>query len=315
MIRLVPWHGGRVDFSSSAVAATRRRLRARFGVQVEPWWERLPGAIADLTERWELVIGAAVGRGNTSLVVRCRCVDGRPAVLKLTPDAELGAAEASALRRWEPSGRVPAVWGHDAALGALLLEAIPNETPLAERRAAVELDDVAGLIHDLHRGGGPAVGDGWERLADRVEFIFEHWVERHGRRGEMVTRAVPVDRLRRGHLLARQLAADAAVGQVLLHGDLHPGNVLDGGAVRGLVAIDPRPCVGDAAVDVVDWVFWLADDPGAWEPRSRDLAVALGLDHQRLWAWCAAFAAMLAASRAAQGASAGQIAALLALSP
>jgi hypothetical protein len=81
------------------------------------------------------------------------------------------------------------------------------------------------------------------------------------------------------------------------------------------VAEDPRPCVGDAAVDAVDWVFWAVDDPGAWEPRSRELAVALGLDHERLWAWCAAFAAMLAAAEAARGASAEQVAALLALSP
>ena len=102
---------------------------------------------------------------------------------------------------------------------------------------------------------------------------------------------------------------------MLLHGDLHPGNVLDGGAGRGLVAIDPRPCVGDGAVDVVDWVFWGVDDPGDWEPRSRDLAAALGLDHERLWAWCAAFAAMLATAEAAGGATAGRVAALLALSP
>jgi streptomycin 6-kinase len=206
------------------------------------------------------------------------------------------------------------VWGYDAAQGALLLEAIPGETSLAERRTAAELDDLANLIGELHRGRPPLVADGWATLAARVEFIFEHWIARHGRRGEVVTRAVPVDRLRQGHELARGLAADARE-RVLLHGDLHPGNVLDGGAVRGLVAIDPRPCVGDAAVDAVDWVFWAVDDPGAWEPRSRDLAVALGLDHKRLWAWCAAFAAMLAASRAAQGASAEQVAALLALSP
>jgi streptomycin 6-kinase len=267
-----------------------------------------------LAARWELVVGEAVGRGNTSLVVRCRHADGRPAVLKLTPDAELGATEASALRRWESSGRVPLVWGHDAALGALLLEAIPSETSLAERRAAVALDEVADLIGELHRSGAPVLADGWVSLAARVQFIFEHWIARHGRRGEVVTRAVPVDRLRRGHQLARALAADA-VQPVLLHGDLHPGNVLDGGAVRGLVAIDPRPCVGDAAVDAVDWVFWAVEDPGAWEPHSRDLAVALGLDHQRLWAWCAAFAAMLAASMAARGANAEQVAALLALSP
>jgi streptomycin 6-kinase len=303
-----------VDFSSPTLDATRGRLLARFGARVGPWWERLPGAIADLVARWELVVGDAVGRGNTSLVVRCRRADGRAAVLKLTPDVQLGAAEAWALRRWELSGRVPLVWGHDAALGALLLEAIPSETPLSELGRAVALDEVANLIGALHRSGAPVVGDGVVPLAARVEFIFQHWIARHGRRGEVVTRAVPVDRLRRGYELARALAADASE-PVLLHGDLHPGNVLDGGAVRGLVAIDPRPCVGDAAVDVVDWVFWAVDDPGAWEPRSRNLAVALGLDHERLWAWCAAFAAMLAASKATRGASAEQVAALLALSP
>ena len=235
-------------------------------------------------------------------------------MLKLTPDAELGAAEAWALRRWQPSGRVPLVWGHDAPLGALLLEAIPSETPLSELGRAVALDEVADLIGGLHRCGAPVAADGVESLAARVEFIFEHWIERHRRRGEAVTRAVPVDRLRRGCELARALAADAGE-PVLLHGDLHPGNVLDGGAVRGLVAIDPRPCVGDAAVDAVDWVFWAVDDPGAWESRSWDLAGALGLDHERLWAWCAAFAAMLAAAEAARGARVEQVAALLALSP
>jgi hypothetical protein len=39
------------------------------------------------------------------------------------------------------------------------------------------------------------------------------------------------------------------------------------------------------------------------------------VDHERLWAWCAAFAAMLAAGKAARGADADQIAALLALAP
>jgi streptomycin 6-kinase len=281
---------------------------------VEPWWDQLPGAIAELSERWELVVGDAVGRGNTSLVVRCRRADGRHAMLKLTPDAVLGGEEASALRRWESSGRVPLVWGYDPALGALLLEAIPGETPLSERPTAVELGEVADLIGELHRSGVPVAGEDWATLAERVEFLFEHWVERHGRRGEVVTRTVPVERLRRGHELARALAADAGK-PVLLHGDLHPSNVLDGGTMRGLVAIDPRPCVGDAAVDAVDWVFWAVDDSGLWERRSRDLAVALGLDHERLWAWCAAFAAMLAASRAAQGSSAEQVAAVLALSP
>lgn len=303
-----------MDFSSPTLDATRSRLLGRFGSRVTPWWEQLPEVLAELADRWELVFGDAVGRGNTSLVVRCRRADGRPAVLKLTPDAEIAAAEASALQRLEPSGRVPLVWGHDAPLAALLLEAIPNETPLSELGTIVELAEIADLIDGLHRCRAPVAANGVESLAERIEFIFEYWIERHARRDEAVTRAVPVERLRRGHELARALAADECVA-VLLHGDLHPGNVLHGGASRGLVAIDPRPCAGDAAADAVDWVFWAVDDPRGWEPRSRALALALRIDNERLWSWCAAFAAMLAAGEAARGASAEQVAALLALAP
>jgi streptomycin 6-kinase len=304
-----------VNFSSPTLDATRGRLRARFGARAELWWERLPELLAELAERWELIIGDAVGRGHSSLVVRCRRANGRSAVLKLTPEAELGVAEAEALRRWQSSGRVPLVWGEDATLGALLLEAIPSETPLSERRATVQMNEIVGLIAGLHSSGAPLVAGGVVSLAARVEFIFEHRIERHGLRGEAVTGAVPVERLRRGYDLAKRLvSADAGV-PVLLHGDLHPGNVFDGGEERGLVAIDPRPCVGDAEVDVVDWVFWAVDDPRAWQPRSSALARALDLDRERLWAWCAAFAAMLAAAEAAHGASGDRIAALLALSP
>ncbi|OUC96640.1 hypothetical protein CA984_14275 [Streptosporangium minutum] len=61
----------------------------------------------------------------------------------------------------------------------------------------------------------------------------------------------------------------------LVHGDLHPGNVLDGGP-RGLVVIDPRPCVGDPAFDAVDWVLGTgapacsttASPSSAWTPSA-----------------------------------------------
>ncbi|HJU47930.1 MAG TPA: aminoglycoside phosphotransferase family protein [Gaiellaceae bacterium] len=302
------------DFSSPLLEATRDRLLARFGAPlVEPWWAGLPSLLADLAARWEFAVGDAVGRGNTSLVLRCRRADRRAAILKLTPDAGLAAAEGAALRGWGPSGRVPHVWEDDAAVGALLLEAIRDERPLPELRSTVDVAEIAGLVDALHRAAPPTVLDRAEPLAGRLEFIFALWIERHSARGEAVTRAVPVERLHRGRELARLLAADA-LPPVLLHGDLHPGNVLDGGPERGLVAIDPRPCVGEAAVDLVDWVFW-GVDPAAWEPRSRELAAALDLEQERLWAWCAAFGAMLAASRAGQGAEPEEIAALLALAP
>lgn len=300
-----------MDLGSPVLDATRLRLVARFGAAVEPWWADLPGVLDDLAGRWGLAVGDAVGRGNTSLVLRCRRGDGRAGMLKLTPDADLAAAEAAALWSWQPSGRVPAVWG--AAPGAVLLEALPDETPLAESGRPVGPAEIAGLIADLHRTGPPVPGPGVVPLAERVDFVFTHWIRRHPSRGPAATRAVPVERLHRGHALARTLAADPC-RPVLLHGDLHPGNVLDGGD-RGLVAIDPRACVGDPAVDAVDWVFWPPAGPAAWDSRTRALAPAIGVTPDRLRSWCAAFAALLAAGEAARGAPADHLTPYLDLAP
>jgi streptomycin 6-kinase len=85
---------------------------------------------------------------------------------------------------------------------------------------------------------------------------------------------------------------------VLLHGDLHPGNVLDGGATRGLVAIDPRACAGDPAFHAIDWIVWRADGGDAVERRIATLAPVAGVEGDRLHAWCAAFAAIVAVSLA-----------------
>ncbi len=274
---------------------TRARLLARFGARVEPWWEQLPQTLEALAARWELAIGEPVGRGNTSLVLRCRRSDGRAAMLKLSPDPDLAAAESRALSSWEATRRVPALWGYDPDTGALLLEAIPSESPLA----AAGVDDIAALMRALHATGVPR---GVPPLADRVEFVFGLWAERAGE-----LRA----QLAAGHEEARSLAAGVGT-PVLLHGDLHPGNVLDAGPPRGLVAIDPRPCAGDAAFDAVDWVFWNAE-PDAWAGRCLELAAALVYDPARLWRWCAAFAPMLAVSRVRKGARAGEVAALLAV--
>jgi len=195
--------------------------------------------VDDLARRWNLTLGETIGRGSTSRVVRCRRADGRAAVLKLPPEPERGLLEARALRGW--AHYAPEVWEHDTESGALLLEAIP------EHEHQVRVDEIVALIDGLHR----APSDGFPPLTERVEFIF----------------AQP--RWRAGRDLARALAADP-VEPVLLHGDLHPANVLNGGPARGLVAIDPRPCVGDPAFDLVHWV-------------------PLGVDGERVQAWCRAF--------------------------
>jgi streptomycin 6-kinase len=301
-----------VDISSDAFEDTRRRLRRRFGDNVvDPWWDRLPATVAALGSQWDVDILEPAGRGNTSLVLRCRTSAGTPGIVKLTPEPELAQAEASALRRWQASRRVPELWDADPALGAVLMEEIPGDRTVADSEAGVPLGDVADLIGSLHRVGAPSVGDGICPLSDRVEFMFAHWTEHHA--GNAAT-IVSVDQVHRGRDLARRLAAEETPS-VLLHGDLHPNNVLDGGTDRGLVAIDPRPCVGDPAFDLVDWVIWPHDHPSNWRPRVRTLAAALGLDADRIWEWCRTFAAMLAATTNSRDGSPDRIAAFLSMAP
>jgi streptomycin 6-kinase len=235
--------------------AAHDRLIARFGeATVDPWWTTLPGRLDDLAARWDLDIGEPVGHGGTSLALWCRRGDDR-AVLKLTPEAVIAEAEAQALRAWAPTGHVPAVWG--AEDGALLLEAVEGGSPTTANGAAE-------FLRALHETGTAEAVPAATTLAERVEFIFG-------------TRRWPGDAD-----LARRLAADD-VPAALLHGDMHVRNVI--ASARGLVAIDPRPCVGDRAFDVVDWVFCGTDDPHEWDRRCHGFAA----DPERVRRWCAAF--------------------------
>ena len=304
-------HG--VDLTPPAFEATRVRLAKRFGDHIDAWWRALPDILTTLVAGWTLELDEPIGRGNTSVVLRCRRADGRSAVLKLTPEPDMARAECRALRSWSASGRVPEVWAYDSRLGALLLEAIRDEVPVLDRGGGVALEHVAALVAALHETGSPQVGSGVIALAERVEFMFDHWRNRSGRREDAYDVVSP-DRVARGRQLALDLC-DNTGRSALLHGDLHPGNVLDGGPERGLIAIDPRPCVGDTAFDAVDWVFWPEDDPANWRHRCTGLAALLDVDAERLWDWCRTFGAMLAATTAMRGGDTVRIDALLALAP
>ena len=77
--------------------------------------------------------------------------------------------------------------------------------------------------------------------------------------------------------------------------------MLDGGDRRGLVAIDPAPCLGDPAYDAIDLLVWQAGDITTIEARAAVLATAIGVDEARLLDWCAAFAGMFALNLAGPG--------------
>ena len=110
-------------------AGARRRLTARFGSQVEAWFDELPGMLTALVERWQFELGPPIPRGSMSAVFRCRMADGRRAVLKASPDRARLAFEAAALDAWH-TVHAPAVIALDEQLGTLLIELIEPGTPL-----------------------------------------------------------------------------------------------------------------------------------------------------------------------------------------
>jgi streptomycin 6-kinase len=251
--------------------AARERLIDRFGPDVIAWCDELPTVVARLTRRWGLRVEGAVP-GNTGRTLRCRTAHDELVVLKLTPHRDIAQTEATALRAWQGCPRAVDLLDTDLDAGAILLAGIEPGTPLTERGWAPR--EIEELLVELH---GVAVPAGLPSLTERVHAMFDLAQRRAG--NLIAPRLMAASRA-----ASRELAADGP--RRLVHGDLHPANVLAG--AQGVVAIDPRPCVGDPAFDAVDWVLR--------EDRDLDESIAAlpSVDPERLRRWCAALSVLVA---------------------
>jgi streptomycin 6-kinase len=280
--------------------ATQRRLTLRFGESVRAWFAELPALLTRLESTWAVEFDEPIPRGSVSVVYRCHHPDGRPAVLKVSPDRARLAFEAKALDAWHTE-HTPTVLALDEAAGALLIEAIEPGTPLDVAGVYPPLTSVASLLRCLHGTGMP--DPLYPVVARRVDYLFDSSAKLYQWQPALIE-VVPEELYRRGRALAARLAHEAAP-PVLLHGDLTPSNILDGGDARGLVAIDPAPCLGDAAFDAIDLLMWDAGDVATVEDRAVRLAAATDLGADRLIDWCSAFAAMNALELASNGTVSG----------
>ncbi|MEV4612597.1 aminoglycoside phosphotransferase family protein [Kitasatospora sp. NPDC049258] len=255
---------------------TEARLVRRFGPGVLGWYRELPGLVAELTGRWGLRVLDA-GGGGTARVYRCvREADGARVRLKLTPDPLIAHQEAAALRAWAGLPSVVRLLADDPAAGALLLAEVEPGTVL--RAVAWRPAGIGPLLAGLRSPVEPPAG--LPRLAERTALLFDL-----ARRRDV---AVPERCVR----AAAELAEDGPVA--LVHGDLHPGNVLLG--TDGPVAIDPRPCLGDQDFDLVDWALDGITDPAALTARIEELTdLVPGARPDRVLAWCRALSPLLLA--------------------
>ncbi|MFD5006690.1 aminoglycoside phosphotransferase family protein [Streptomyces mutabilis] len=234
----------------------------------------------ELAARWDLALVAS-GGGSTSRVFRCIKQDtGTSAWPKLTPEPGIAREEAEALQAWAKTPSVVTPLAQDLAAGALLLEDV--EPGVQVSRRAWNLVEAAALLRDL-RAGAPVPGEHsvLRLLSHRVDFVCD-LTDRRLAAGDVNDPAVSKV-LRQARAAALELAEGGPVG--LVHGDLHPANVLSGPGAR-MVAIDPRPAWGDPDFDAVDWVLAGVADSAALEQRIEELAALVpDMSPRRVLGW------------------------------
>jgi streptomycin 6-kinase len=193
-------------------------------VGAEAWLETLPELVRELEAEWEIAVGKAFPDSTEAFVSEATCADGTRAVLKLIVprDGEAAAHEATVLRLAAGEG-CPRLLREDVARGALLLERLGRslyqlQLPVQERHEI--------LVSAAERIWRPAPASGLPSGAAKArwlaEFIGSMWEELDRPCSE---RAIE-------HALAcaeRRGAAHRDETAVLVHGDVHQWNALEGG--------------------------------------------------------------------------------------
>ncbi|WP_223694332.1 aminoglycoside phosphotransferase family protein [Leifsonia poae] len=212
---------------------------------------------------------------------------GRPAFLKVATVAE-EAAGGRVMRWWAGRGAA-AVLAVDG--DALVLARATGLRELAGlSRSGAEGDDEATRIlcraaRRLHAVTDRPLPEGLVTLPIWFRDLFDRAREHPDARGGILKRAAAI---------AVALLADP-VDEVVLHGDLHHGNVLDFGR-DGWLAIDPKHLIGDSGFDYANILCnpsaSLALAPGRLKRQVEVIADSTGIDPHRMLRWTVAWGAL-----------------------
>lgn len=230
----------------------------------------------DYLKRWQLTGDGEpfVSLNGTLLPVRQQ---GRPAMLKISQVAEEQAGS-RLMAWWEGEGAAP-VLAHDGE--ALLMVRAQGPGALTQmvkdgrdEQATRILCAVAARLHAPRTKPLPA-------LVPLAQWFESLWpcADRHG------------GLLQHCAMTARELLATPR-DVVVLHGDIHHGNVLDFGTA-GWLAIDPKGLHGERGFDYAN-MFCNPDGeqalaPGRFARRVEIVAEACAIDRRRLLQWVLAW--------------------------
>lgn len=257
-----------------------RSASAGWGDVGRRWVCGLPHVVASVLADWDLALGELMPP-SLHWVAAVTRMDGQRAVLKVGPvEPQHLPVEAEALRMFGGRGSVRLL-REDKARGALLLERAMPGTSLESLVPASDEQATAALVDTmlaLHRPV-PAQCRLPSVLGQRAD--LDRHVRTHG--------LLPARLVDRASRLFAELSADGS-DQVVLHGDLHHGNLVRAQRSPWL-AIDPHGSVGDRGYEVGSVLFNpnpYDRDPGLLSlvpARVEQLADGLDLPVERVVAW------------------------------
>ena len=267
--------------------------REEIGPAADAWISAAPGAVPELAERWSLTLGYPFDAETTSYVVPGERADSTPVVLKLIyphyPETPF-AQEVAGLRMWDGRGIVRLLEA-DAEIGAQLLERATPGTSALELGESDALPIAAQVL--LRMWSAPAGPDPEIKTVAEQARIWAGEIERDwNEAGEPYERELLDRTTSTLRTLAHAVAARPVEELVLVHGDLHHGNVLRAEREPWL-AIDPKPMLGEREYDTRAPLcdrreaLFASEDPSARLKRRLDVLLrALGdLDARRALEW------------------------------
>ncbi|MFE7505230.1 aminoglycoside phosphotransferase family protein [Promicromonospora sp. NPDC057488] len=254
----------------------------REGESGAAWLAELPGIVDALTARWECAPDGAVLHGGVGVIVPVRRRSGDAAMLKVSFPHPGNVHEPDAFAAWGGRGAV-LLHARDDARFAMLLERAQTST-LADADADYG-DDLVAVAGRLSRRLAVPAPPGLPRLRHRAEA----WEQELHRDAEELPHRLPAYVVDAAVATVREVVS--VQPDVLVHGDLHPRNILRADREPWL-AVDPKGYAGDPAYDAGALLkaravtFLEADDLRKAVRRTLDVfAEAAELDRERVQRW------------------------------
>jgi len=220
-------------------------------------------------------------------VYRCRLGDGTPAVIKTEPD-RLADDEflpgLDALMLYGGRGMVRVLEAARDDRVVLMERVVPGET-LWQAPIDEALEAIASVMTKLR--AAPPTGHSFPDARSRHRAWPNHLRLYSG------TGPIDADLFEIGERVFIELC-DSSAAPVILHGDLHYGNVLSSDHA-GWLAIDPKGIAGEPCYEVVklfpnrvDELYGSADPVRAMRRRVETVADLTGFDRERVRLWALA---------------------------